>query len=620
MGDNNLKRLLILLLLISTHIRPVSGSNITRHIDPTQLTVDAPNPSALFNLYSNVYSYIATSNYQDALELIDTVKDINAPNNVETALNDYNQKLLDLVKELNQTELGINNAHDQLSWLRENLARDTLDTAQPHLEAANSSHYALESKSITLSNILNGSPTPLLSSREQVSQHINQLYSKITDGMNRVEQIELEKNTGLTETILSLSVNNSTPLLGSDITVTGTLTTISRETINGKQLVIQYPWASETRVTNENGRVQLEQKIPYIYSDSMKITATYRPNDLDNTTYTPTQTNLTINPTYYLPTISLQIPDTVHPSTQYSIQGNLTHNNKPLVSNLKLKAFNEEYNTTTSPNGDFTFYITIPDNVKNGLNRITIRSEASGIYAPNTHKASINVKRFPITITLEKKPWTLTGQNAAINGHVFFKDIPLENCQITVKLNNETILTETDSTGLFMTRFQVSILEPSLRNEITIYANPKEPWINQGSLSASHLVLNSLSIIAAIILLPLTLLINKKPEKDEKKTVTEKEATKEIVYPEREGLPGIYINALKVIDKLTGERINPGQTIYEFSESIKPHIITPIYSRFDQISRHYTRWYYGPEKENPPLKIIENLVKRMENETEKEQS
>ncbi|TFH15660.1 hypothetical protein E4H04_07980, partial [Candidatus Bathyarchaeota archaeon] len=377
---------------------PVSSQDIPRHLDPALIDLDNPNPVALFDLYSRIYSLISTSNYRQAEEVLQSIEGISAPGTTQKVLNEYNELLKNIIHELNQTERSLTEAYSHLLWLREIQASESLRVAAPHLESANSSTQRLDSESTTISNILKNSPIALQEGRAQVEALIQELDQSILDGLNQVEDVILERSAGLEDTQIQVSLDSGNPWVGSSITLAGSLSTLQGETMGDKGLDILYNGEITGITTDGEGDFTHTLNIPYRYTGSQDIRVTYWPSLDDASLYSPSTESVDISPRFYIPQITLRLPDYVYPGAQYEIQGYISYIDVPQIQGISLNVFGAEYHEVTTDTGGFTFFIIIPDNAPNGVNTLSVKVEPMEVYGPGGISDDLYVKRFPLTI------------------------------------------------------------------------------------------------------------------------------------------------------------------------------------------------------------------------------
>jgi hypothetical protein len=613
----------MLLILFSLYLfsqtLPVSSQDIPRHLDPALIDLDNPNPVALFDLYSRIYSLISTSNYRQAEEVLQSIEGISAPGTTQKVLNEYNELLKNIIHELNQTERSLTEAYSHLLWLREIQASESLRVAAPHLESANSSTQRLDSESTTLSNILKNSPIALQEGRAQVEALIQELDQSILDGLNQVEDVILERSAGLEDTQIQVSLDSGNPWVGSSITLAGSLSTLQGETMGDKGLDIWYNGEITGITTDGEGDFTHTLNIPYRYTGSQDIRVTYWPSLDDASLYSPSTESVDISPRFYIPQITLRLPDYVYPGALYEIQGNVSYIDVPQIQGISLNVFGAEYHEVTTDTGGFTFFIIIPDNASNGVNTLSVKVEPMEVYGPGGISDDLYVKRFSLTINLDRNLVKVSGQDARISGTVTLRGTPLSNSTVAIRLGEQTTTVKTTPSGRFESTFSVNLLSPSQSQVYSIKVTPLEPWIDNGSVIGDFYVLNSFTILG-LVLIAGFFIWRKKP--NTKETLIEMDTPKPLIldYNNRGGFPGVYIQALKLINKIVGDKISLSQTINEYLEKSRPKLLEPVYRLFSQISGLYERWFYGSNKSNPPMKTSQIILERMEDKVEEDSS
>jgi len=600
---------LILVLLFSQFIL-LRATDIPRHLDPSTLDTDNPNPNALFGVYSDIYTLIAAHDYSQAKIALNNIEDIDASEENQLIISNYNSLLQELIEELNQTEKSIIEAYSHIAWLREKKAEESLIDALPHIKSANESSKILESSSYTLSNALSGQPNALLEGQDEVETLLENLNERIVSGMRQVEEIMLARLEGLHETRIRAIVDDFNPWVGSSITVSGSLTTTEELVLSDKKIEIMFAGLTSYAVSNSDGRFEVILKVPVKYFEYQELRITYWPDKEDEGLYSPSAVSFGIRPRFMSPNLSISFPDYLLPGIQYRVDGTVLYDEPIKNSKLVLSIFNQELITSSEETGDFSFFINVPENAPEGAEKIKVTVNPNGVYGPGDAIAELIVKRLPITIDLESAPLRISGQDIKVSGTVSYTTQPLSRSIITLHCGHKSFTTLTKQDGKFDATIPLSLTSPSQRQFYIVSVTPREPWMSSGTVKGSFLMVNSITMISLSTLL-LVIVIKKRPIKREKNEELEPSALK-IEYPTKKGLQGIYIKALSIIKELTGEKISSSSTINEFVNKIKPGLTNRIYNYFKKISNMYERWLYGPSKKNPPLLKSQELLDRME--------
>jgi hypothetical protein len=600
---------LIFILLFSQSIL-LRATDIPRHLDPSTLDTDNPNPNALFGVYSDIYTLIAAHDYSQANKILSSIEDIDASEENQLIISNYNSLLQELIEELNQTEKSIIEAYSHIAWLREKKAEESLIDALPHIKSANESSKILESSSYTLSNALSGQPNALLEGQDEVETLLENLNERIVSGMRQVEEIVLARLEGLYETRIRAIVDDFNPWVGSTITVSGSLTTTEDLVLSDKRIEIMFGGFTTYAVSNSEGRFEVILEVPVKYVEYQELRIIYWPDNEDQGLYSPATVSFGIRPRFMSPNLSISFPDYLLPGIQYRVDGTVLYDEPIKNSKLVLSIFNQELVTSSEETGDFSFFINVPENAPEGAEKMKVTVNPNGVYGPGETIAELIVKKLPITIELDSAPLRISGQNIKVSGTVSYMTQPLFRSIIKLHCGQKSFTTLTKQDGKFDATIPLTIISPSQRQFYTVSVTPREPWMSSGTVKGSFLMINSLTMISLSTLL-LVIVIKKRPIKPEKHEELEPLAQK-VEYPIKKGLQGIYIKALSIIKEITGEKISSSSTINEFVNKIKPGLTKRIYNYFKKLSTLYERWLYGPSKKNPPLLKSQDLLDRME--------
>ncbi len=349
MGDHSLKKHAALVLLLISSTVVVFAADIPRHVDPALLSVDDPNPVPFFDLYLGIFQEISSSNYDQALQLLDFVDSVPATLASRESFDEYNNVIRTVVSNLKESEFNIEDAYGYLNWLKGVDAASSLDSAVPYLESAGLSVEILDDQSIAIARDLDGSPTILLEGTGELSAFIENLSLLVEQGYLEADTIRAARLEGLEDTLLELGVNNTNPWVGSSVTITGSLGT-ANNSLGAKNLELRLDNQLVSQIiTDESGIFTYIINLPYRYVEGMQVSATYRPAIEDIERYIPVRDSERLSLQYFVPELILTIPEFVYPGKQYEISGSIKHESIPLSGfTIQLEAFNQIFTHTVT--------------------------------------------------------------------------------------------------------------------------------------------------------------------------------------------------------------------------------------------------------------------------------
>ena len=608
--------ILLFFILIFHQATYAYCQNIPRHIDPSSLEAENPNPVALFRLYSDIYHLISTSDYEQAMKILGSLEDLKAPDQTQLILSEYNELLRDVIDNLNITEISLFKAYSHLEWLRETEAADSLNEAAPRLYSANTSSITLESRSHTISNIFKSSPQVLLESQAELERFISNLEKRLLEGYERVEEISSAKNEGLSETTIQLDVDENNPWVGSAVIIYGSLYDDSGVALLGKDIIILINGKTEKIETDIHGNFQYKFITPYVYNNEIQIRATFWPGVEEIRTYSPTFRSIVLHPKFHKPSIEFYVPETVFPGVQYKIEGKIVHSGPSTALEVSIDVFDEIYQVSSNESGEFLFYLNVPESAVTGVNKIIFYVNPIGLIGHGTLSGSLLVEKLSLSVEVDSPLFLVSGQKISLSGTVFVHNKPLSLSEVNVSIGANAYSTKTGSNGRFTSTLPIEVMTPSKKLIYTITINPIEPWIEEQTVKSDFWVLNSLTIAFTLVTVGMIIKNRRKVDNGESQSEEDVISVMEEELSVKEGHPSLYSRALVVIGKLTGEMISQSQTVREFLEKIRPKLIQPLFRLFSELSLLYERWLYGGSKQRPNVEESQVIVERMEDEFE----
>jgi hypothetical protein len=609
---------IIILIVFNTGLSNVFG--YPRHVDPSKLIMENSNPVQLFELYGRIFSDINASDYISALDLLNSAQEIVASGNAQKSMNEYNNLLTSVIDNLNQTENGLNLAYENLRWLREVKAEADLASAEPKLEAANSSATSMRASSESLAKALGGSPTKLLQGVSSLQKMIDRLNNNITKGYSQVERIKQLKLEGLSTTAIQLSVNDSKPMVGSIVSIVGNLTDDSNVGLGNRLVEIYLDGNAVGDIyTGIDGQIDVVLNVPYIYDGGVSIHVEFWPVNGDIGVYAPCiSNNLHLVAVFEAPQISIDAPSIVYPGKVFNVTGGLDLELLPLKgAELKLRFMGSDSSTVTNSDGRFSVSLRTPGMAKDGVIQITVSNTPNGTIGPSSRSVSLVVSHEPLLIDL-KQPWLVfSGLSATVRGIITSNGAPVDDCVVKMYTGDEVLTAKTGSEGTFILERKIGLLSLSSNTHFTVEAVPSVPWVSSSNIDSSYFTVNSVMVFA----IPFAVFIyfNRKRRVKESVVIPKvKQLETPSVEPLLTGLAGIYQVAVKIIAHVTGLLLSGSDTLREYLLKVKPRLGKSAYKVFERISKIYEHWLYSGTESKPPLKTTEKMVETLREKFEQD--
>jgi hypothetical protein len=611
----NLKPLMLLILL-GLVLMPIRA-DYPRHVDPGLLELDNPDPNVLFDMYGEIFGSIIQREYAEAFGQIVIIDELYATPEATNSISDYNELLRLVISELNKTEVSLDQAVNELFWLRETDAYNSLLEAVPHLINVNNTIFDLVEESQTLARALDGSPVELLAGTEEVEFFVDVLDQMIVDSFLRVDQIIEDKLAGLEGTTLTADINSFNPFPGDSVLISGSLVS-SGGGLSGKSIEVKLAGSVlGIVITGDNGEFSYEFVMPEYYVKSVPIQVSYWPATEETGQYSPAITWLTLRPSFFTPSLSLVFSETVYPGLQYTVLSKILYLGEPLAGlSFIVDIFGRESVYISDENGEATIFVNVPVYVPSGDNHITVVFLGHGIYGPTSITKTLVVERFEAFIELNNIGFHLSGSTAVVSGTVKTLRFPVGNCVVEVQMGENIVSTSTDNDGQFRTSFPLAFWSPSNLRDFRVAAIPEESWIAKVYLSKSFLVLNSLSLLSIPGIFVLYRYYRRPKLGKDSLVLPETPILAPVEYKEVSGLAGVYLQAVKFVTRITGFDLGPSTTIREYLDRVRRYVKIPVFKLFRRLSRYYERWVYGSKKYTPPIRTSSILLEQMREEDE----
>lgn len=613
------KAFLVFILILSTVLIPVYAE-YPRHVDPVLLEMENPNPVLLFIRYREVFTRISEREYVEAIDLLKLLENVPSNSLIEEDLVEYNQLIQFLVGKIELTESETSTAYNYLAWLREDAALQSLMSAEPNLREGTLSLVNLRNLSENLGMMLDGAPDDLRAGLDDVQNLLDEIEAEINEGYQQVDTIKAEKAAGLEETFISAVLNNTSPFPGDRIELRGTLS--SNVTGLGEK-ELEYSVGGSIKgdiVSHTDGEFVAIFTMPEIYRDALPVQVTYHPAPGDESKYTPSIVGLSLSPRYLTPRLEMYMPESTFPGTSISVKFELSYNGEPLSGEkIIFEAFDVDYEVITEYNGKSSIRVSVPNSIPNGTARLSCSFRGKGVYGPAEASSGINVTRIDTIIQLNEFSILFSGKDAVISGVVKTRDSSIQNCPVKVKLENIAVDTVTDTNGEFTVSISTGLLDPSTRQSYIVSAFPEEARYSTATSSDGFIVINSLTLAAVLGFITLYVIRVKRTPRVYGE-IQETESPVEIEKTVTEGYPGIYLEAVNIVTRITNIRLKPSSTIREYLIAIKSRLWGNIYDLFCNLSRLYETWIYGDRSNSTSLDKTQEILNRIRDEDEEKSS
>jgi hypothetical protein len=626
----------------------VSASN-PRHIDPKTLELEDPSGIQLFSLYGYIFDLIGIRNFSAAINLIDLTREVYMTELVEGDLSKYNNLLEETVIKLGLTDEEIKQAYYFLKWFNEESANNSKENALEYLLEVSQVIKNLDEKSRVLGSLLRTPPSELLEGIEILNKltreyqlELSQIEDMITDvnsiikpdiigNLNNLTQTVPISNIsqiiqwGLLKTQLTLTLEDSEVIIGESVKLSGVLSTLNSTGIVGRsiELYIDNKKLGRT-VTDKDGRYTFELEVPYIYKESVNLYSQFNPTNRDMEIFTPSTSKvLKLYLSYITPVIDVDVPLTAFPGRFLKIIGKILKINS-LSENIQIQSgyFGQTQVTETDSNGKFSFELFTPENVEDGNTVVQFKTLPYEIYGPSTIAKELQIIHEKLDFEIEAPSWIITGRQTKIKGKVFALGKPLARCSVLFSSDWGTATSSTSNNGVFELSLTPSIMLVSSNTEYELLLNPIEPWIEKKLIKSQFYLVNLYSLLTVPLLFGCIFFIGyKKYSRNEEQEDLDKQIlTPEVKLDFKEYtiniMVRIYQDAINIIQRITGNKIQSSQTIREYLKTVRKNLNRRFFRSFERISLAYERWLYDQKKNLP---IYRTRMRRYYAEIENEE-
>ena len=610
---------IMVLALTALLATTLTYANLPRHLNPQQAEPETPSKLELLMIYGSIMDAAISRNFTHALEKINELYGVYIPENVRYVYDRFNELLSKEISKLNQTSIFLNETKLKLSQgFFENATR-TLENAEISLAEVDVIHRELEDSSKELSSVLGISPPQLSRKLEGLRDLIQEYRDEIYSLSLQIKQLKEKEIIG---TKLTLWASSSEAWIGSRIMIYGTLRDEDDNPMMGRTVTICLDGRRiKEFVTHEDGSFYGSIDIPYLYEPNVKLSAEYIPRGDDLGKFKASRSKIImLSLIYDTPTINVHVDKmNATPLETLKVTGQILTSSGILPDSLHVDAFGEAKVVRISGDGFFNLTIDIPGRASTGIHEIIFYTEAHDILAPARNVIRINVYRIPVHLSIKAPAIALTGTQMLIEGKLStagnFTNNALDG-EIALEFLGDRRLLKVEN-GMFSANLSIPLTAPSGFTDIAIEFDPANPVYSHSITRIKLLIINPI-----IILIPLfgviylsktavkTLSLKRRPRAKTTAEEAEAEAVEEIErrIGELAEIVEIYLEAVKVVEKMIGVTKKPSETIREFLNKVID-VLGEKAAIFEEISYIAETAIYGGVK--PDMKLVRNLLDEM---------
>ena len=196
-------------------------------------------------------------------------------------------------------------------------------------------------------------------------------------------------------------------------------------------------------------------------------------------------------------TIAVGDPPAVLPTFSFPVSGNLTTTSGvPLPdAPVKITFLGESSMTTTDTNGVFASRVTVPANASDGVYDVYAAFAPSGAFGPSINFTSVQVVHLPLGLKVGAPSLSYAGFSLPISGKVSANGSALAGAAITVTTPWGAFQGKSGADGNVDVQVNVPIWEFAFSKQITVLADPAQPYVAQGSVQVKAGLFNVLVVV-----------------------------------------------------------------------------------------------------------------------------
>ena len=560
-----------------------------------QSTLD---PYSFLIQYAELFALMSAQDFANASRLGEELSHITVPADLTYIVNRYNSLTQQLINVLSDLQSTLNNASSLLDQYRLDEAGQALDHAGVQVAQAQILLGDLQDATSVLSQSFGVLATPAASKVRQAYDELQRMLQELNDLINRYHTLLTEaneraqeiKSEKLASTTLSLALNTTKCFVGGYVSASGVLSSKGQGLQNRAVEVLLDGSQVATANTQADGSYNVTIKIPYKYVNSVSVSALYTPAGNDQGVYLPSSSpTVKLQVLFYHTALNVSVSSVAYPGLSLSIKGNVTSEAGVPLDGRQVRVLLDGAvmaRVMTNQSGVFSAKFTINSGAKLGAHTLTISVDSSGLYAGASVQRTLTINKMASFVKVNVPSFVVLPSKLHVSGAVRSASGPLKGATVLIELANISANVTTLSDGSFNLTLDMPSSVLAGYQDLSVRAQPSEPWQATAQTKASVFVLNSVSIGLAlatslsVVFVTYTRFIKSKGKKVQGtvqasavSTLLERGVGVVVSSnPELklEGSKGAvlkaYIEALGRVELATGDSLMPSMTLREFMQ------------------------------------------------------
>ena len=632
-----MKRLAVLFIgiLLASTILPSLAVVAQPRLVPCENPATAQSSiDSLFFLtqYFRVFTLISSEQYANASKLSQELSFISMPPYLSYILNRYNNLTEQFVNVLSQLQATLDNASSLLNQNRLDEAAASLDEAGVLAAQAEILLSELQDATTTLGQQLGVLAAPAASKVAQEYDSLQSLMQRLSVLVNEYETLlqnasNQEQNMAkkLEPTVLTLNLNATNVFVGGYIAASGVLSSNGQVLPNRNISILLSGMQVATAVTDTNGSFDAMMTIPYTYVHVMAAQAMYTPTGGDANVYSASLSSaVPINVNFYLTELNMSAADVAYPALPLIVSGLVTSQaGIPLSGRtVKLLFDNSTASLTQSDSkGYFSTQMMISSQALIGSHSLKVTVDAAGVYAGVDQQKTLRIQQMVSTVNVQAPSFVLLPTAIQISGTVNSNSGLLNNANVSVEFDSNSVVTETLKNGSFNVRMKAPLNAGfGGIQSLKVTVKPQQPWEAVTQEQTNVFVLNAVGLgFALVSSVSVGFVTYSRFTKSKAKKELKNASRNALVLPSSEaagpnaspkpefklrGAKGkvlqAYVKALKSVESATGNSLRLDVTLREFLQESEPKLGEAA-AQFGQLTRMAEKALYSshtPEEQD----------------------
>jgi hypothetical protein len=585
--SRKLLALVLVLLMVAGFVTAVYANSLPRQVDPSQAFEEVPWAQGVYEFYSGVLAATASGNFANSTSLLALSAYLHIPSTFTAPLrvfdNDigtFNSQVQKLGTYLNETSRSL-----KTGFLFD--ANGTLTLSRIQIHRANQTLLTMESDAVTFAS-REGIPPSLLLPKVQALASLLQARLQTYDALLQQYDAELAGLLAgtLHLTLLTLSVDSTSPLVGSPVSFTGRLVDNRTQLpISGAAVRLVYQGANVTSAkTNADGVYSGVFLLPGVYRDNTTLRAVFSSDWLATGLFPSHSAYVFMHPVFFVPLLNASVPTPSAVDSDLLVNGQVTYQGAALPDiPVTVQAFNNTAKGSTDPAGTFSLQIHTPVS-KTGDQPLLVSTSGSGPYAPVDETLQTDVVAYIPKVEVGLPYFVLSGFAVHLSGTVVANGSALPGALIQFVGPGTDVQARADGSGMFNVTLYPSLTLFSGTWSVQAKVFPNQPWVSQSSTPLDTLLINPLIGVYPVVGVVVFAKVVSGRRRRRAESAQAAEAAQAAARPAvevsqtagvAEDVLSLYSSAVAIAERASGASPTPSQTLREYLSVVRRSIEDP---------------------------------------------